>query len=146
MELIVNNILYNMVEKKCFAMFCQNCQFFGCTPRLKETLQRNQKHDLPVEFRMDNRRLTNPDKIANEFNVYFINNGRSLSDQIQSQRSSHEYLGDRANTNFTFTAVNEECIDTIVKNMKSKSSTGYDEISNKLIKQARSGLVKPLTL
>ena len=23
-----------MVEKKCFAMFCQNCQFFGCTPRL----------------------------------------------------------------------------------------------------------------
>ena len=24
-----------MVEKKCFAMFCQNYQFFGCTPRLK---------------------------------------------------------------------------------------------------------------
>ena len=24
-----------MVEKKCFPMFCQNCQFFGCTPRLK---------------------------------------------------------------------------------------------------------------
>ena len=22
-----------MVEKKCFAMFCQNCHFFGCTPR-----------------------------------------------------------------------------------------------------------------
>ena len=34
LELIVNNILYNMDEKKCFAMFCQNCQFFGCTPRL----------------------------------------------------------------------------------------------------------------
>ena len=25
-----------MIEKKCFAMFCQNCQFFGCTPRLKK--------------------------------------------------------------------------------------------------------------
>ena len=25
-----------MVEEKCFAMFCQNCQLFGCTPRLKE--------------------------------------------------------------------------------------------------------------
>ena len=24
-----------MVEKKCFTMFCQNCQFFGCTPCLK---------------------------------------------------------------------------------------------------------------
>ena len=27
-----------MVEKKCFAMFCQNCQFFGCTPRLNVTI------------------------------------------------------------------------------------------------------------
>ena len=25
-----------MVEKKCFAMFCQNCQLFGCTPRLND--------------------------------------------------------------------------------------------------------------
>ena len=86
-----------------------------------------------------------PDEIANGFNAYYTSIGRSLSDQIQSQRSSHEYLGDKANTNFTFTAVNEECIDTIIKNMKSKSSTGYDEISNKLIKKARSVLVKPLT-
>ena len=30
--------------------------------------------------------------------------------------------------------------------MKSKSNTGYDEISNKLVNQARSVLVKPLTL
>ena len=48
--------------------------------------------------------------------------------------------------NFAFTTVNEECIDTIVKNMNSKSSTGYDGISNILIKQARAVLVKPLTL
>ena len=133
-----------MYYQKVFGLYRNDMKKTWLT--IKETLQRNQKHDLPVEFLMDNRRLTNPDEIANEFNAYFINIGRSLSDQIQSQRSSHEYLGDRANTNFTFTAVNEECIDTIVKNMKSKSSTGYDEISNKLIKQARSVLVKPLTL
>ena len=30
--------------------------------------------------------------------------------------------------------------------MKSKSSTGYDNISNKLIKNAREVLIKPLTL
>ena len=28
-----------MVEKKCFAMFCQNCQFFGCTPRLNQAIK-----------------------------------------------------------------------------------------------------------
>ena len=59
---------------------------------------------------MDNRTLTNPDEIANELNAYYINIGRSLSDQIQSQRSSHEYLGNKANTNFAFTTVNEELL------------------------------------
>ena len=48
--------------------------------------------------------------------------------------------------NFTFTAVNKKCIDTIVKNIKFKSSTGNDIILNKPIKQAKSVLVKQLTL
>ena len=109
-------------------------------------MQINQKHDTPVEFLMDNCRLTNFDEIANESNAYFINIGPSLSDQIQSQRSIYKYLSDKANTNFTFTAVNTKCINTIVKNINSKSSTGYDKISNKRIKQARSVLVKPLIL
>ena len=36
-----------MVGKKCFAMFCQNCQFFGCTPRLKETSDQNIHQNAP---------------------------------------------------------------------------------------------------
>ena len=60
--------------------------------------------------------------------------------------SSEEYLGQKANTVFKLTVVNEECIDKIIKKLKSKSSTGYDNISNKLIKHARTILVKPLTL
>ena len=50
------------------------------------------------------------------------------------------------NTVFNFTEVSEVCIDSIIKNMKSKSSTGYDNISNKLIKSAKDVLIKPLTL
>ena len=42
---------------------------------------------------MDNRWLINPDEIANEH----INFGHSISDQIQSQRLSHKYLGDKVN-------------------------------------------------
>ena len=39
-----------------------------------------------------------------------------------------------------------DCIDKIVKKLKSKSSTGYYNISNILIKHVRTILVKPLTL
>ena len=63
---------------------------------------------------MYNRKLTNPVEIANEFNAYIINIGCSLSNQIQSQRSSHEYLGDKVHTNFTVRAVNEECVRTLL--------------------------------
>ena len=44
------------------------------------------------------------------------------------------------------TEVNEESMDSIIKNMKSKSSTGYDNISYKLVKIAEDVLIKPLTL
>ena len=67
-----------------------------------------------------------------------------MPEQIHATRSSDEYLNNRTNTVFNFTEVSEECIDSIIKNMK--SSTGYDNISNKLIKSAKNVLIKPLTL
>ena len=69
-----------------------------------------------------------------------------MSEQIHVTRSSDEYLSDRTNTIFNFTEVHEESIDSIIKNVKSKSSTGYDNISNKLVKSAKDVLIKPLTL
>ena len=69
-----------------------------------------------------------------------------MSEQTHATRSSDECLSKRTNTIFNFTEVNEECIDSIIKNMKSQSSTPYDNISNKLIKSARDVLIKPLTL
>ena len=69
-----------------------------------------------------------------------------MSEQIHTTRFNDEYRSKRTNTVFNFTEVNEECIDSIIKNMKSKSSTGYDNISNKLIKSAKDVLIKPLTL
>ena len=69
-----------------------------------------------------------------------------MSEQIHATHSSDGHLSNRTNTISNFTEVNEECIDSIIKNMKSKSSIGYDNISNKLIKSARDVPVKPLTL
>ena len=69
-----------------------------------------------------------------------------MSEQIHATRSSDEYLSNRTNIILNFTEVNEECIDSIIKNMKPKSSTGYDNISNKLVKSAKDVLIKPMTL
>ena len=41
--------------------------------------------------------LTDSDEIANEFNNYFVNIGRLLSEQTTSPNTSEEYLGNRSN-------------------------------------------------
>ena len=62
-----------------------------------------------------------------------MNIGHCLSEQIHATRSSDEHLSNGTNTIFNFTEVNEEFIYSIIKNMKSKYSTVYDNISNKLV-------------
>ena len=113
---------------------------------IKDTLQRKIKCETPSQFVIGNRTVTNPDEIANEFNKYFVNIGRLLSEQINSPHNSEDYLGDKSKVLFEFTPVNEDRIGSIIKKLKSKSSYGYDEISNNLIKHASSSLIKPLTL
>ena len=68
----------------------------------------------------NDRIITDLNEIANKFNTYFMNIGHSLSEQNHATRSSDEYICNRTNTIFNFTEVNEESIDSIIKNMKSK--------------------------
>ena len=88
------------------------------------------------------------DEFVKEFNTYLINIGRTLSDQIQSTHSSFDYLPQdkKTTSSFVFNPVSEECIANVITKLKNKSSYGYDNISNKLIKNAKNVLIKPLTL
>ena len=80
--------------------------------------------------------ITNLDEIANEFNKYFVNIGRSLNDRIQATTASDDYLlqHNKPETTFNFVSVNEVYIDNVINKLKNKSSYGYDTISNKHIK------------
>ena len=114
---------------------------------IKDTLQKK-LHSAPSnKFILNNATITDQDRIANEFNKYFINIGRALSDKIQSIHSSQDYLPqhNKPTSNFSFNSVNEECIAKFIGKIKNKSSYGYDSISNKLIKSASHVLVRPLT-
>ena len=112
----------------------------------KRNFTTKKEYEMPHEFVCNNNVITDMNEIANKFNRYIISIGQSLPEKNHSVHSSEKYLGKKANSIFKFTAVNEDCIDKIIKKLKSKSSTDYDNISNKLIKHARTILVKPLTL
>ena len=92
--------------------------------------------------------ITNLDEIANEFNNYFVNLGRSLNDRIQAVTTSDDYLlqHNKPKTTFNFVSVNKVYIDNVINKIKNKFSYGYDTIFNKHIKYARIVLNRPLTL
>ena len=113
---------------------------------IKDTLQSKAREELPNKYLLNDRTLTNMDKIANEFNKYFINIRSLLSEQITSGHSSDEYLNDKTELIFNFTPVTEDYIANVISNWKSKSSYGHDNIYNKLIKIAKGVLTQPLTL
>ena len=114
---------------------------------IKDTLQKKMHSAPSTKFTLNNDTITNMDEIVKEFNTYFINIGRTLSDQIHSTHSSLDYLPhDKKTSSFVFNPVSEECIANVITKLKNKSSYGYDNISNKLIKSAKNVLIKPLTL
>ena len=86
------------------------------------------------------------------FNLYQndVKNTSALIKETLQQKKKQELptefiWNDRIITELDeITEVNEESMDSIIKNMKSKSCTGYDNISYKLVKIAKDVLIKPL--
>ena len=56
------------------------------------------------------------------------------------------YLVNKHNMTFEFTSVNETDIHTIIRNLGSKNSAGYDGLSSKLLKALAPVLIKTITL
>ena len=113
---------------------------------IKDTLGKTNSQKINCEFEVDNRTITDPVEIANEFNKYFVAIGQSLSHNAQPDKSYNEYLSNRPHCHLTFSSVNEDLVSNIIRRLKNKSSYGHDNISNSLIKKAQLYLIKPLTL
>ena len=113
---------------------------------INKTLSNKKTSDLSQSFRIGNKLISDPNEIANEFNKYFINIGKQISNQIVPTQSSQCYLTSLTNKRFKLMEVDDNEIMRIVNNLKNKSSYGYDCISNLLLKRAKNELIKPLTL
>ena len=55
-----------------------------------------------TKFNLNNDTIANIGEIVKEFNTYFINIGRTLSDQIHSTHSSLDYLSQHKKTTSSF--------------------------------------------
>ena len=116
---------------------------------IKDIISKNKKtKDLPEYFVENGVCVTDKNTIANKFNRYFTNIGPELAEKITPpgcDKSFKNYLKKRTACQFEFKQVTVEMVDKIFDKVKSKTSTGIDGLSNKLIKSIKDEILEPVT-
>ena len=106
-----------------------------------------------LSLRIDNKEITNQHTIANIFNNYFL----SIADTPNSGNNKHTNINEPNPISYLMNSFYQRFpkmkwhytstyeIGKIIKSLKSKNSSGYDEISTRILKLSASFIVSPLT-
>ena len=78
----------------------------------------------------------------NEFNEYFVNIAKNLTDSIPVADHFSTYLNDSSDNTFKFDLVTEQDVAYIIHNLKKERSYGHDYLSNILLKKSSDYLSK----
>ena len=116
---------------------------------INDILHKNKQNTkLPIYFKHGEKKISDKKDIANKFNAFFTNIGKNLADKIEEVPHRHfsDYLVSKPNTKFEFQPVEIKEVNKIISQLDSKSSSGYDSISNILIKSIAEIISKPLTV
>ena len=74
---------------------------------INKTLSNKKTSDLSQSFRIGNKLISDPNEIANEFNKYFINIGKQISNQIVPTQFFQSYLTSPTNKRFKLMEVDD---------------------------------------
>ena len=103
---------------------------------LNETLNRNRRKHQSQDFFINNKLVSDPDIIVNEFNTYFVNIAKNLADSIPVADHFSIYLNDPSDNTYKFDLVTERDVANIIHNLKNIKSCGHDYLSNILLNRA----------
>ena len=105
------------------------------------------KSSIIHELTVDGVKITNPDSIANSLGKYFAAVGDKFAQRIASPvKSVDEYIQKIHETtnSMYFQPTDKTEIMTIIAKLPNKASSGYDNISNKLLKLLKDEISEPL--
>ena len=101
--------------------------------------------NTPKTFKDGDIEISDPEKIANKFNSYFVNIGPNLASKINAPRESFKkYLNEPFHKTLFLRPTDHQEILNIVKSLKPSASTGYDGISVNLLKKIINCIIDPL--
>ena len=111
---------------------------------LNSILKRQKACKLSDKFLVNNKMITNPTDIANKFNSFFINIGKTLANQIDNTNTDfRSYLSNRSAEPFTASPITHTELLDIIKQLND-SSPGNDDVSIKIIKHVSPAISRVL--
>jgi hypothetical protein len=134
--------------ESCFNKFKDDIQKTWNTIKLIINKNKNSQC-FPNSFLINGNRISDTCRIADEFNRYFVDIGPNLSDNIITPQnlSFKDYLKFPVlSRSFCFNKINDSDVSKIIDQLKPKTSSGIDCISNKLIKMLKEVILPFLTL
>ena len=116
---------------------------------LKEVINKKTfKSDFPSNYLHDGVEITGSKNIADKFNEYFTEIGPKLARSIDTVNKApfDSYLTTPCVASFNFTYISPDDIAKFIRNLRPKSSAGYDNISTKLLKEIEHVISRPLSI
>lgn len=119
---------------------------------IDEITNRNtrKKTNANSAFLINNRKVTDPKEIANNFNSFYANVGLSVSESLPASKFGYQTYLEKTRLSPLHTLVFEPATAPMVlkaiKLLPSKWSSGLDDLSSKLIKALASSLALPLSI
>ena len=141
------NTLLRVAEKEHFAKLLEDNKSNLKNSRkiLKEVINTKKNSNSASKFLIDGNYVTDKNVIANGFNSFFVNIGPNLAKKIpESTDACTKFIkSNRITDTLLWNSTNETELISIIKTLKNGSS-GWDNISTKVIKASSSQLIKPL--
>lgn len=101
---------------------------------------------FPAFFLINNSKVTNKAEVAAHFNDFFVNIGKTLSETLATSPSKFKsYLTSNYPINFFLNPVIPFDVIKSATQLKSKTSTGHDDISTKLMKHTIHETAQPFS-
>lgn len=152
---------YNKVLKKCIRNLKTEYydKSFNATKNdtrktwktIKTILNKKDKiESIPSVFYENGESISGEECIANKFNNFFTNIGPNLADTIEIPENVNttyrSFLTNKYNYKLQFTSITNDTIKKIIDDLKSKTSSGFDSISTKFLKDIAPVIIPHLTI
>ena len=106
----------------------------------------NNKSTFPSTFTINNKEVSDKTKIAEEFNKYFSEIGLKTGQNVPASPHTYtHYLPEPVVNSMYLEPITEITVIQTTQKLKSKLSSGHDDISTKLLKETIGTICMPLT-